>query len=98
MATVYIPSLLRDLTDGRDSVVVPGASVREVLQRLEATYPGIQARLCEGEGDTLRPGVAVAVDGQLTPLGLLAPLGPQSEVHFLPAISGGAEGSPRSGS
>src|SRR5207302_8102848 len=90
MATVYTLSLLRDLTAGRDTIVVPGGSVREVLQRLEATYLGIQARLCDGE--TLRPGVAVAVDGQLTPLGLSAPLGPQSEVHFLPAISGGAAG------
>ena len=88
MATVYIPSLLRDLTAGRDTVTVPGGSVRELLEGLEATYPGMRARLCDG--DALRPGVAVAVDGQVAPVGLGQPVRPDSEVHFLPAIAGGA--------
>jgi len=96
MATVYIPSLLRDLTGGRDTVTVEGGSVREILQRLEATYPGMQARLCDG--DALRPGVAVAVDGQLSPLGLLQPVKPDSEVHFVPAIAGGASAEHHHGS
>jgi molybdopterin synthase sulfur carrier subunit len=87
MATVWIPSLLRDLAGGRDTVVVAGASVREVVDALERLYPGMRERLCEG--DALRSGVAVAVDAQLAPLGLLQPVGENSEVHFLPAIGGG---------
>ena len=36
MATVFIPSLLRDLTGGSDRVEVPGATVRQVVNALEA--------------------------------------------------------------
>jgi molybdopterin synthase sulfur carrier subunit len=87
MATVFIPALLRDLTGGRDTVVVPGATVRQVIEALEAAYPGVKGRLCEG--DDLRRGVAVAVDTEVARLGLRQPVGEKSEVHFLPAVSGG---------
>ena len=88
MAVVWIPPLLRDLTDGRETVPVAGATVRQVLEGLERQYPGIKGRLCDG--DALRPGVAVAVDTQVARLGLAQPVGEHSEVHFLPAISGGS--------
>src|SRR4051812_28099267 len=89
MATVFIPALMRDLTGGQDTVVVTGATVRELVRNLEARFPGAARRLCAG--DLLRPGMAVAVDGQLATLGLSQPVGGTSEVHFLPAIAGGAE-------
>jgi molybdopterin converting factor small subunit len=86
--TVWIPSLLRGLTGGRETVRVDGATVRQVIQALDRLYPGIQDRLCDRDG--LRPGIAVAVDTQLAPLGLLQPVREGGEVHFLPAVSGGA--------
>jgi len=85
--TVWIPSLLRDLTGGRETVRVDGKTVRQVIEALERLYPGIKQRLCDG--DTLRPGIAVAVDTQIAPLGLLQPVREGGEVHFLPAVSGG---------
>ena len=87
MAVVWIPSLLRDLTQGQESVNVPGANVREVIDALETLYPGMRERLCEGE--QLRPGIAVAVDTQIARLGLLQPVAEESEVHFVPAVGGG---------
>ena len=87
MPTVYIPTLLRELTGGKPSVEVEGTTVRQVIRNLDALYPGIKDRLIEG--DRLRPNISVAVDGQLTPLGLLAEVGPSSEVHFVAAIKGG---------
>ena len=54
---------------------------------LERRYPGVKARLCDAGG--LRPGMVVAVDTAVAGLGLLQPVGPDSEVHFLPAIGGG---------
>ena len=87
MACVWIPAQLRDLTGGRETVSVPGARVGEVVEALERLYPGIKSRLCVGEG--LRPGIAVVVDGEVARLGWRQPVGPTSEVHFLPAISGG---------
>ncbi len=87
MPTVWIPSLLRDLTGGRETVAVAGASVRQLIDALDRTYPGIKDRLCDADG--LRPGIAVAVDTQVARLGLAQPVGEHSEVHFLPAVSGG---------
>jgi molybdopterin synthase sulfur carrier subunit len=87
MARVWIPSLLRDITGGAETVTVPGASVRQVIEELDHLHPGIRARVCDG--DILRSGLAVVVDSEVARLGLLQPVGPESEVHFLPAIGGG---------
>ncbi len=87
MPVVWIPSLLRSLTGGRETVTVPGDTVGQVIDELERLHPGMKARLCEGEG--LRPGMAVAVDTQVARLGLRQPVAEKSEIHFLPAVSGG---------
>ena len=87
MAVVWIPALLRELTGGQESVTVPGETVRQVIENLERAYPGIKARLCEN--GRLRPNVSVAVDGRVSRQGLRQRLAETSEVHFLPAISGG---------
>ena len=87
MAEVWIPSLLRDLTGGNEKVQIAGETVQQIVDGLEARYPGIKARLVEG--DRLRPGIAVIVDGEVSRLRLRQRLTENSEVHFLPAISGG---------
>ena len=87
MPRVFIPSLLRPLAQGAEDVEVAGATVRQVVENLNARFPGIRERLCsDGE---LQPGLAVAVDGQISSLGLLQKVQPESEVHFLPAVGGG---------
>lgn len=87
MARVFLPPNLRPLAGGRESVEVDGRSVREVIANLEAVCPGVRERLMVG--DQLRPGLAVAVGRSVASLGLLAPVAPDAEVHFLPAIGGG---------
>jgi molybdopterin synthase sulfur carrier subunit len=86
-ATVWIPSLLRDLTDGQETVRVPGQTVRQIIEALDRQYPGIKDRLCSCQG--LRAGISVAVNSELAPLGLLQPVPNNGEVHFLAAVSGG---------
>ena len=88
MATVFIPSLMQSLTDGEHQVVVSGATVRQIIESLEAVYPGIKERLVEN--NRVKPNISVAIDGEVTPLGMLEKVGEDSEVHFLPAIGGGA--------
>jgi molybdopterin synthase sulfur carrier subunit len=87
MATVWIPSLLRDLTQGQETVYVAGANVGEVIDALDAKYPGLKDRLCHA--GSLRRSIAVAVDTEVARLGLLQPVGADSEVHFVAAIAGG---------
>ena len=87
VAIVYIPPQLREFTGGDEKVTVPGATLRQVISNLGAKCPGLTERLLvDGE---ISPAIAVAVDGDLTRLGLLQPLQENSEIHFLPAIAGG---------
>lgn len=87
MAIVFIPPLLRDLTGGQTRLTLPGESVREVIDELESQFPGIAERLCED--GRIRPGMAVVIDSVVSTDGLRHRLTESTEVHFLPAISGG---------
>ena len=87
MATVYIPSLMRNLTGGQEKVEVPGSTVRQIIDNLDSTYPSMKDRLVQN--NRIKRHIAVAVDGQVTPLGLLEKVGEDSEVHFLTSVSGG---------
>ena len=90
MPTIFIPASLRELTQGNASVVVAGSSVREAIESLEAQFPGVIERLCEGE--KIRPNISVMVDGQMSHLRMREKLREGSEVHFVIAISGGQLG------
>ena len=87
MAVVHIPSLMRDLTGGRAEVSAPGRTVGQVIEALEAQYPGVRDRLCEGE--RISPQLSVSVDGRLARLGLAQPVSEMSEILFLPVVGGG---------
>ena len=64
--------------------------MRRIIDRLDELFPGMKARLLEDGG--IRPNLAVAIDGELARMGLLEKVGENSEVHFVPAIGGGAIG------
>ena len=87
MPVVAIPALMRNLTDGEDSVTIPGATIREVIDNLETRCPGTKAKLCEG--DRIHPSIGVYVNGVLTRVGMHERVDADAELHFLPAISGG---------
>ena len=87
MATVFIPSMLRPAAGDRESVEVEGSTVRDVIERLTEAYPKLRVRLLE-DGQ-LRANISVAIDGEISTLGLLDTVEKDSEVHFVAAISGG---------
>ena len=87
MATVFIPSLMQSLTDGQQTVEIEGATVRQIIENLEKAHPGMKERLVAD--NRVKPNISVAVDGEITPMGMLEKVGETSEVHFLPAIGGG---------
>ena len=88
MATVFIPSLMQKLSDGQTNVEVEGSNVRQIVDNLDALYPGFKERIVED--DRIKGSISVAIDGEITPLGILGKVGENSEVHFLPALGGGA--------
>ncbi len=87
MPVVWVPSLMRALTGGKEQVHVEGKTIREVVEHLEMNFPGFKARVCED--DRIRPGLAVSVDGVVTTEGLRQKVEPETEIHFVAAISGG---------
>ena len=87
MATVFIPTMLQNLAGGVKQVDIQGTNVRQILDRLEEQYPGMKASLME-EG-RIRRNLSVAIDGEISRMGLLEKVGESSEVHFIPAIGGG---------
>jgi hypothetical protein len=87
VALVFIPALLQGLTNGQASLEVEGETIRQIIDNLERTWPGLRERLVEG--GRLRPNISVAVDGEMSPIGLAEQVAPDSEVHFVAAIRGG---------
>ena len=55
---------------------------------MESRYPGFSARLLDEDGRLLS-NLAIAIDGEVTPLGLRETVEPESEIHIVAAISGG---------
>lgn len=86
MAIVFVPAILRSLIPVA-RVEVSGGTVGDVIDELEALYPGVEALLVE-DGDIM-PGVAVSINDQAGQMGLFEPVPADAEVHFLPALSGG---------
>jgi len=84
---IWIPALLLTLSKGKQKVDVPGKTIRQVIDNLESQYPGIRERLLDG--DRLRPSISVVVDGVISQEKLRHKLEEDSEVQFIPAISGG---------
>ena len=85
----FIPSLMQNLTDGLHTVDVEGSTVRQVVENLTKAYPGFKERLVDN--NRIKSNISVAVDGEVTPMGMLEKVGENSEVHFLPAIGGGLD-------
>ena len=87
MAEVWIPPRMQSLTGGQQTVEIEGATVRQIIENLEKAHPGMKERLVAD--NRVKPNISVAVDGEVTPMGMLEKVGESSEVHFLPAIGGG---------
>ena len=87
MATVYIPTMLLPVTGGVKQTSVEARNVRQLINGLEEQFPGIWERLIED--NQVRSNLAVSIDGEVARMGLLERVGENSEVHFVPAISGG---------
>lgn len=87
MPRVFVPPFLKSLANGQPHFDVEGRSIRSVIERLEEQLPG--SRDCLVQGDVLRPGLSVAIDGRVATLGLYQKVEPTTEIHFIPAIGGG---------
>ncbi len=87
---ITIPTVLRTLTGGADTVTAEGPTVAAILDDLEAKCPGIKNRICDETGK-IRRFVNVYVNGE--DIRFLqeqqTPVKDSDEVSIVPAIAGG---------
>ena len=88
--SVRVPTILRTYTGGESEVSASGATLSEVLDDLEASFPGIRARILDDNG-ALRRFVNVYVGDEdvrfLDDLATPTPDG--TKVSVIPAVAGG---------
>ena len=78
---------MQNLTSGNKKVPVEGSNIRQVIENLDSEYPGIKSRLVDN--DRIKLEISVAIDGEISTLGMIDKVSKNSEIHFLPAIAGG---------
>jgi sulfur-carrier protein len=90
MATVKLPTILRKFTDNEAKVAAQGATLRDVLQDLEANYPGITRNVLSDDGG-LHRFINVYLNDEDVRFagGLTAPVHDGDNVTILPAVAGG---------
>jgi molybdopterin converting factor small subunit len=90
VATVRIPTQLRNLADGASELTLEGGTVGEVLKALDAAHPGFGERLFDEAGQ-LRRFVNVFVDDEDLRFlqGVDTPVSERTVVSIVPAVAGG---------
>lgn len=88
--TVLLPGALAARTGHRVMLRVAGGSVRDVIDALEADYPGLRFQVCVETGE-LRPFVNVFLNGEHVKYldGLDTPVTEGATLHILPSVAGG---------
>ena len=85
--SVRLPALFSSLFPTAERLVfVQAGSVREVIDALDARWPGMRDRLCDSR-PAIRQHINVFVNGRR--VGLDHPLEPGTDVFIITAISGG---------
>jgi molybdopterin synthase sulfur carrier subunit len=90
MAIVRFPPGLQQWTRGQAEVEVPGATVAELVARLEGTFPRLKDRLISRSGK-IAGYVRIFVDGADVAHheGLRTEVDPDAEVTVVIAVAGG---------
>jgi len=91
MPSVRIPTPLRKLTSDQDEVSVEASTVAQLLDALEAKYPGLKERICDENGNPRRFINLYVNNEDIRFLqGLDTPLKEDDTVSIIPAIAGGS--------
>jgi molybdopterin converting factor small subunit len=89
MATVRIPTPLRTLTAGEESVSIDGNTVRDVIENMEQKHPGMRERLLDDKGVRRFVNIYVGDEDIRFLDGLDTGVEASTEISIVPAIAGG---------
>jgi len=86
---IHFPAIMRPLVEGRKSVSAEGQTVADIINDIEAKYPGVRERLIE-EDDLLGYINLFLNDDDVRFLGRLeTPVKSGDVITVLPAVAGG---------
>ena len=89
MATVRIPTPLRNHTDGKDVVNAAGGTIGEIIDELEKNHPGIKAKLVDDKGVRRFVNIFVGDEDIRFMDGINTAVKDGDEISIIPAIAGG---------
>ena len=87
--TVRIPTPLRTLTGGAESVLASGPTVRDLIDDLEAKHPGMKDRLMDDKGVRRFVNLYLGDEDIRFLDGLETEVRDGEELSIVPAIAGG---------
>ncbi len=88
--SVRVPTILRTYTAGESEVTAGGSTLKEVLESLDESYPGIKGRIVDEQGALRRfVNVYIGNDDVRFLNGLDTPVSDGSQVSVIPAVAGG---------
>jgi len=87
---ILVPTALQKFTNEQATIECSAGNIAELLDSLEASSPGIKARLCDDEGK-LRRFLNFYVNSEDIRFlqGIETPLQDGDEVSIVPAVAGG---------
>jgi len=88
--SVRIPTILRTYTGGSAEVAADPGTLRDVIARLDTTYPGLAGRIVDDTGNLRRfVNVYVGDEDVRFAQGLETPVPAGAHVSVIPAVAGG---------
>ena len=88
--SVRIPTILRTYTNGESQVSAEGGTLSEVIDNLDASYPGIKGRILDEQGAIRRfVNVYIGNDDVRFIDGVETQTADGAQVSVIPAVAGG---------
>ncbi len=90
MPSIRIPTPLRKLTNELEVITTSGSTIGEVIENVNAAYPGLKERICDEQGNVRRFVNIFVNDEDIRFLEEKAtPVKETDEISIVPAIAGG---------
>ncbi len=89
-AVIRVPTPLRRVTNGQETVAVEGSTLQEGLDSMESQFPGVKERIVN-EGGELHRFVNIYINGEDVRFleGLGTSIKENDEISIVPAVAGG---------
>ncbi|RKY05462.1 molybdopterin synthase sulfur carrier subunit [Candidatus Poribacteria bacterium] len=89
MVKVILPTMLRRLTKGKAELQIDARTIGELIDKLDAQFPGMKERLIDPNGELKRSYSIYLNSKEVKGERLKVELKPGDEVSIVPVLAGG---------